>query len=81
MGNQRILSETEAATLLGKPSLSAFRSARCRGYLDGLPFIRVGRSISYLESDVLAWMESRVVRDTHLSKADAQMKRQKKLNG
>jgi excisionase family DNA binding protein len=50
-----LLTPKEAARLL-KVSLSWLAKARMRG--DGPPFIKIGRSIRYSESDLLRWMKS-----------------------
>jgi predicted DNA-binding transcriptional regulator AlpA len=51
-----LLTPKEAATRL-KVSLSWLAKARMRG--DGPPYIRIGRSIRYRETDLLQWMKSR----------------------
>jgi len=51
-----LLTPKEAATRL-KVSLSWLAKARMRG--DGPPYILIGRSIRYRETDLLQWMKSR----------------------
>ena len=51
-----LLTPVEAAELL-KVSLSWLAKARMRG--DGPPFVKVGRSIRYMEAVLLQWMKSR----------------------
>lgn len=38
---------------------------------DGIPFLKVGRSILYRKSDLVQWLESRVVASTAEYKAEA----------
>ena len=51
-----LLTPKEAATRM-KVSLSWLAKARMRG--DGPPYIRIGRSIRYRDTDLLQWMKSR----------------------
>jgi predicted DNA-binding transcriptional regulator AlpA len=51
-------------TVLLRVSQSWLAKARMRG--DGPPFVKIGRSIRYRESDLLQWMKSR----THLSTSE-----------
>ena len=51
-----LLTPKEAARLL-RVSLSWLAKARMRG--DGPPFIKIGRSIRYVETALLQWMKSR----------------------
>jgi predicted DNA-binding transcriptional regulator AlpA len=57
---ERLLTPREAADFL-RVSESWLAKARMRG--DGPPFLRIGRSIRYRQSDLLRWMRSRI----HLS--------------
>jgi predicted DNA-binding transcriptional regulator AlpA len=50
-----LLTAKEAARLL-KVSVSWLAKARMRG--DGPPFIRIGRSIRYVEATLLQWMRA-----------------------
>ena len=60
---ERLLTPREAADFL-RVSPSWLAKARMRG--DGPPFVKIGRSIRYRESDLLQWMKSR----THLSTSE-----------
>lgn len=51
-----LLTPEEAAGRL-KVSLSWLAKARMRG--DGPPYVQIGRSIRYTESDLINWMKSR----------------------
>jgi predicted DNA-binding transcriptional regulator AlpA len=51
-----LLTAKEAATLL-KVSLSWLAKARMRG--DGPPYLCVGRSVRYAQSNLMQWMKSR----------------------
>ena len=62
-GCDRLLTTKDAADLL-RVSTSWLAKARMRG--DGPPFLRIGRSIRYRQSDLLRWMRSR----THLSTSE-----------
>ena len=61
--DDRLLTPKEAANFL-RVSQSWLAKARMRG--DGPPFVKIGRSIRYRESDLLQWMKSR----THLSTSE-----------
>jgi excisionase family DNA binding protein len=60
---ERLLTPSEAADFL-RVSESWLAKARMRG--DGPPFVKIGRSIRYRESDLVQWMKSR----THLSTSE-----------
>lgn len=57
----RWIDEREAAKLTGMSS-AWFQRARWAG--DGIPFSKVGRSVRYKLSDVLAFMEARRIEST-----------------
>ena len=60
---ERLLTPREAADFL-RVSESWLAKARMRG--DGPPFVKIGRSIRYRQSDLVRWMRSR----THLSTSE-----------
>jgi predicted DNA-binding transcriptional regulator AlpA len=60
---ERLLTPREAADFL-RASDSWLAKARMRG--DGPPFVKIGRSIRYRQSDLLRWMRFR----THLSTSE-----------
>jgi excisionase family DNA binding protein len=65
----RLLTTDEAAEFLGVSAgtLAVWRCvARYR-----LPFVKIGRSVRYDESDLLAWMESRKVHQAEVSRVMA----------
>jgi predicted DNA-binding transcriptional regulator AlpA len=55
-GIERLLTAKEAAHFL-RVSLSWLAKARMRG--DGPPFVRIGRSIRYVEAALMQWMKLR----------------------
>ncbi len=61
--SDRLLTPKEAANFL-RVSDSWLAKARMQG--NGPPFVKIGRSIRYRESDLLRWMRSR----THLSTSE-----------
>jgi excisionase family DNA binding protein len=63
LDDDRLLTPKEAANFL-RVSESWLAKARMRG--DGPPFVKIGRSIRYRQSDLLRWMRSR----THLSTSE-----------
>ena len=56
LAGERLLTPKEAADFL-RVSLSFLAKARMPG--DGPPFVRVGRSIRYLEAPLVQWMRGR----------------------
>jgi len=55
-GAERLLTAKEAADFL-RLSLSWLAKSRLRG--DGPPYLKVGRSIRYVESSLMQWMRVR----------------------
>jgi hypothetical protein len=49
------LNERQAAKLIGR-SVQTLRNWRCQGR--EIPYVRQGRSISYLYDDIVAWLDS-----------------------
>jgi excisionase family DNA binding protein len=65
LAKPRLLKEKEAAKVLGvKAQTLAVWRCLARYHL---PFVKIGRNVRYLESDLLVWMESRKVRATEVS--------------
>jgi predicted DNA-binding transcriptional regulator AlpA len=62
---ERLLTAREAANFL-RVSESWLAKARMQG--NGPPFVKIGRSIRYRQSDLLRWMRSR----THLSTGESE---------
>jgi hypothetical protein len=54
--NERLLSPKDAANFL-RVSMSWLAKARMRG--DGPPFVKLGRSIRYLEGTLVRWIKAR----------------------
>ena len=55
----RYLNETEVSKITGR-ALSTLRNERFRG--EGIPYIKVGRSVRYSLEDLVRFMESRKVK-------------------
>lgn len=53
---ERLLNEAEVATRQGR-ALKTLRNQRVTG--DGIPYLKLGRSVRYRLSDVLAWEDAR----------------------
>jgi hypothetical protein len=53
---QRYIDEREVSRIIGR-GLQTLRNDRCKGR--GLPYIKFGRQVRYLESEVIAAMEAR----------------------
>jgi predicted DNA-binding transcriptional regulator AlpA len=54
---ERLLPPNDAANFL-RVSVSFLAKARMRG--DGPPYVKLGRSVRYRESDLVHWMKSRL---------------------
>ncbi len=61
----RLLTTDEAAEFLGV-SAGSLAVWRCLSRYP-LPYVKIGRNVRYLESDLLAWMESRKVHQMEVS--------------
>lgn len=60
--NNELLDEHQAAAFLGlsRITLSVWRSTKRYN----LPFVKIGRSVRYRRADLVAWIDSRTVRQT-----------------
>jgi predicted DNA-binding transcriptional regulator AlpA len=59
----RYLKETEVSRVTGL-ALSTLRNDRARAGRRQIPYLKVGRSVRYLESDVVAFMEKHRIQRT-----------------
>ena len=59
--SERLLPPSDAANLL-RLSTSWLAKARMRG--DGPPYVKLGRSVRYRESDLIQWLKSRARQST-----------------
>jgi len=64
----RYINEHKVCELTGL-SLSTLRNDRCMGR--GFPYVKIGRSVRYLESDIIAHMEAhKIIPRSHLQSAE-----------
>lgn len=59
----RYLNEKEVSQLTGL-ALSTIRNDRCRVGRRRIPYVKVGKAVRYLESDVIAFMEAHRIEAT-----------------
>ena len=69
-----MLTDRDAATYLGK-SHSWIRQTRCTGNPDAPSFIKIGKSVRYLKSDLDAYLEARRCRSTIEARANREARR------
>lgn len=58
-----ILTEKETAQYIGM-SISWLRQSRMRGDKDAPPFLKIGKSVRYRKSELDAWLDSKLHRNT-----------------